>query len=232
MNPDILRTLSYGMFAIGVQGEQRPTACIVNTVIQVTAEPMVVAVSVNHDNYTNECIKRTGEFAVSVLSENTSGTVIGALGFSSGRNADKLANVNYKVLREGEPVLREDICCWFLCKVLDSIETLTHTVFLAEVTAGSDEYKGTPMTTTITIRLSRAKPRRTRRPTVRKKHRRTQARRNAISAPSAATCTTTRSIRLRSFPTTGYAQSAARRRTCLKLRAKTIVFSGGRLRNE
>lgn len=146
MNPDILRTLSYGMFAIGVQGEQRPTACIVNTVIQVTAEPMVVAVSVNHDNYTNECIKRTGEFAVSVLSENTSGTVIGALGFSSGRNADKLANVNYKVLREGEPVLREDICCWFLCKVLDSIETLTHTIFLAEVTAGSDEYKGTPMT--------------------------------------------------------------------------------------
>ena len=46
-----------------------------------------------------------------------------------------------RVLREGEPVLREDICCWFLCKVLDSIETLTHTVFLAEVTAGSDEYK-------------------------------------------------------------------------------------------
>lgn len=146
MNPDILRTLSYGMYAIGVKGEERPTACIVNTVMQVTAEPMVIAVSVNHDNYTNQRIKETGEFAVSVLSENTSGTVIGALGFSSGRNADKLANVNYKVLREGEPVLREDICCWFLCRVTGSAETLTHTVFLAEVIAGSDEYKGTPMT--------------------------------------------------------------------------------------
>ncbi len=146
MNSVILNSLSYGMYAIGVVGENGPTASIVNTVFQVTAQPMVIAVSVNHDNYTNERIKATGEFSVSVLSENTSGTVIGALGFSSGKNTDKLANLNYKVLREGQPVLRENICCWFLCKVINSIETLTHTVFLAEIKAGSDKAVEKPMT--------------------------------------------------------------------------------------
>ena len=143
---DILRTLSYGMYALGVAGEARPSACIVNTVFQISASPAMVAVSVNHDNYSNECIKKHGIFSVSVLSENTSGTVIGALGFNSGRDTDKLKNVRHKVLKEGVPVLREHICCWFLCRVVDSVGVDSHTVFLGEIIAGSDEYKGKPMT--------------------------------------------------------------------------------------
>ena len=146
MNDKILRSLSYGMFAIGTKGEKMPNASIVNTVMQITSSPMTIAVSVNHNNYTNESIKKNGEFTVSVLSENTSGAVIGALGFTSGRDGNKLANVRHKILREGMPVIQEDICCWFLCKVINSIETVSHTVFIAEVTAGSESIKGTPMT--------------------------------------------------------------------------------------
>lgn len=146
MDSIILNSLSYGMYAIGVVGNNRPTASIVNSVFQVTAEPKIIAVSVNHDNYTNERIKETGMFSISVLSEDTSGTVIGALGFSSGRNADKLENIGYKMLREGQPVLTENICCWCLCKVVNSIETMTHTVFLAEIKAGSEKVVGKPMT--------------------------------------------------------------------------------------
>ena len=71
------------MFAVGAKGVTTANACIVNTVVQISSYPMTVAVSVNHSNFTNECIKRSGEFTVSVLSENTSGAVIGALGFTS-----------------------------------------------------------------------------------------------------------------------------------------------------
>ena len=146
MNNRILQSLSYGLYAVGVKGEKCPTACIVNTVFQITSSPMMVAVSINHANYTNECIKKQGEFTVSVFSENTSGAIIGALGFTSGRDSDKLQNVRYKILREGAPVIQEDICCWFLCKVRDSIETTTHTIFIGELTAGSEKIVGTPMT--------------------------------------------------------------------------------------
>ena len=73
MKEEILRTLSFGMYAIGVKGENRPSACIVNTVFQVTADPAMIAVSIHHDNYTNECIKKSGIFTVNVISENTSG---------------------------------------------------------------------------------------------------------------------------------------------------------------
>lgn len=146
MNNHILQTLSYGLYAVGVKGEEYPTACIVNTVFQITSSPMMVAVSINHNNYTNECIKRAGEFTVSVLSENTSGAIIGALGFTSGRDTDKLKNIRYKILREGAPVIQEEICCWFLCSVRDVIETTTHTIFIGELTAGSENLQGKPMT--------------------------------------------------------------------------------------
>ena len=146
MDKKILTSLSYGMFAVGTKGEKIPNACIVNTVMQISSYPMTIAVSINHSNYTNECIKKNGEFTVSVLSENTSGAVIGALGFTSGRDGNKLENVKHKILREGVPVIQEDICCWFLCKVVNIVETITHTIFIAEPTAGSESIKGKPMT--------------------------------------------------------------------------------------
>ncbi len=146
MYDKILTSLSYGMFAIGTKGERMPNACIVNTVVQISSLPMTVAVSINHSNYTNECIKKNGEFTVSVLSENTSGAAIGALGFTSGRESNKLDNVRHKILREGAPVIQEDICCWFLCRVVNTVETVTHTIFIAEPIAGSESIKGKPMT--------------------------------------------------------------------------------------
>ena len=100
----------------------------------------------NHDNYSHECIQKTGLFTVSVFSEDTSGAVIGALGFASGRNTDKLANVRHRVLEEGLPIIKENICCWYLCKVITSAETPTHTLFVGEIIAGSDKAVGIPMT--------------------------------------------------------------------------------------
>ena len=146
MYDKILTSLSYGMCAIGAKGPAAPNACIVNTVVQISSYPMTVAVSINHSNFTNECIKHCGLFTVSVLSEETSGAVIGALGFTSGRDGSKLDNVRHKILQEGVPVIQEDICCWFLCKVVHSVETVTHTIFIAEPIAGSESIKGKPMT--------------------------------------------------------------------------------------
>ena len=39
MKNEILRNLSYGMYAIGVKGKENASACIVNTVFQVTSSP-------------------------------------------------------------------------------------------------------------------------------------------------------------------------------------------------
>lgn len=146
MNLTSLNSLSYGIYAIGVKGETYPSASIVNTVFQVTSSPAIIAVSINNKNYTNKCIKKSKLFTVSVLSEDTPGTIIGALGFTSGKEVNKLKNINHKILNNGLPVIEEKCCCWFECEVTDSIETSTHTIFLAKITNSSDKTKRTPMT--------------------------------------------------------------------------------------
>ncbi len=150
MKPFVLHELSYGMYAIGVRDGKRPSACIVNTVMQITrATPSnspLVAVSMNRSNYSCECIEKSGVFTISVLSEATPATVIGALGFVSGRKSDKLENVRHKVLNEGVPVIKENTCCWFLCQVKEQVEAGDQKLFIAEIIAGSDESIGVPMT--------------------------------------------------------------------------------------
>lgn len=119
MKPMVLRNLSYGMYGIGVKDAKKPNACIVNTVMQITkatqADAPLVAVSMSKTNYSCECMEKSGIFTISVLSQDTPATVIGALGYISGKKADKLENVRHKVLLEGVPVIKENTCCWFLC---------------------------------------------------------------------------------------------------------------------
>lgn len=141
----ILRKLSYGVYAILAMDGQRPTGCIVNTVFQISSQPALIAISMNKDNYTYDVIKRTGRFSVSILSEGTRREVITELGFRSGRDTDKLTNLDYGMLDE-LPVLREECSGVFTCDVRSMTDAGTHFVILAEL---KEEEKGTeiaPMT--------------------------------------------------------------------------------------
>jgi len=142
MNPFVLRNLSYGVYVISTvdTGANKFTGCIANSVMQVTSSPASIAVSINHDNYTNKCIKESGLFAVSILKESTNPKIIGNFGFKSGRDTDKFADISYKEI-DTLPVIA-DANGYILCKVENSMESTTHTVFLGTVIDGdvlSDE---------------------------------------------------------------------------------------------
>lgn len=131
MNLNIFRSMSYGVYVITTKDGERPVGCIANSTMQITSTPATLAVSMNHDNYTNECIEKTGYFAVSILSEGSDASIIGTFGFHSAREVDKFANVKY-VEKQGMPVIT-DSCGYAICKVINKMETSTHTVFLGEV---------------------------------------------------------------------------------------------------
>ena len=139
--------LTYGMFVLGTLNDGKPTGCTVNTVLQVASEPATLSVSVNHQNLTNECIKKTGRVTVSVMDQDTPVDVIGTFGFRSGREIDKFAGVPHAAAPSGLPRLTEHVCAWFDCKLKTSIELSTHTLFILEVEdAGRGENTKAPMT--------------------------------------------------------------------------------------
>ena len=144
MNKRAFWSLSYGIYLVSVWDNDRPTGCIANSVMQITSEPATVAISINHDNYTNSCFKKSGRFAVSILGEKCDPSVIGTFGFKSGRDTDKFTSVEHEI-HDGMTVVSE-CCAYITCEVIDSMETETHTVFLGRVTDADVIGNDTPMT--------------------------------------------------------------------------------------
>lgn len=131
MNTNAFRSLSYGVYVVSTWDNGRPTGCTANSAMQITSDPATIAVSINHNNYTNKCIEQSGKFALSILSEQSDPMIIGTFGFQSGENVDKFEKVPYE-LKAYMPVVK-DTCACIICDVVDKMETATHTVFLGKV---------------------------------------------------------------------------------------------------
>lgn len=136
MDKKVLRNLSYGVYVVTSRDKDKNVGCIANSIMQVTSNPSVIAVSINHDNYTNKVIKENNKFGVSILKETTDAKIIGTFGYKSSKDNDKFDGINYKEISE-IPVL-ENTCGYMVCKVIDTMETSTHTIFLGEVIEADD----------------------------------------------------------------------------------------------
>lgn len=132
MDESVLWQISYGMYAVSTLDGERPVGCVVNTVTQITAENPVFALSMNKDNFTHDCIRKTGAFSVSVLSEQTPALAIGVLGFQSAREQNKFDKLEWES-RDGLPIVREHSSSYLTFDVLSFVEAETHSIILARL---------------------------------------------------------------------------------------------------
>lgn len=131
MNNLAYHNISYGVYIISTWDQGRATGCVANSVMQITSEPATFAVSMNHNNYTNQCINECKRFSISILSEQSDPTLIGTFGFQSGKDCDKFQDIEYDV--KGFMPIIKDSCSYICCEVVDKLETETHTIFLGKV---------------------------------------------------------------------------------------------------
>ncbi|GAB6393613.1 MAG: flavin reductase [Treponematales bacterium] len=145
MDLQALRNLTYGLFVVGTKDGGRLTGCVVNSAGQVGSEPPLVSVCINRGNFTSECVRKAGGFAVSILAEGCAFPVIGRFGFRSGRDFDKFDGVPHSLTPAGYPVLEEGTCGWLECALETSLDLPTHTLFVGRLTGGASA-PGMPMT--------------------------------------------------------------------------------------
>ena len=146
MDITTLFKLSSGLYIISTKDNERNAGCVVNTVVQTTGKPVTLSVCINKDNYTNACIKKTKEFAVSILSEQIKESTIGVFGFNSSLEKDKFAEVQYRLTPSGIPYLTEGVTGFIQCKVINFTDNYTHTIFIAEVQEAENISEEKPMT--------------------------------------------------------------------------------------
>lgn len=146
MDPHVLHNINYGMYIVASNKKDVFNGQIVNTVFQITSEPVTLAVSINKNNLTHEFILESRRLSISILAEETPLSFIGKFGFKSGRTEDKFKDIKYKVLASGCPVVIDNSLGYIEAELINSFDCGTHTLFLAKM-VGSEIFKnGKPMT--------------------------------------------------------------------------------------
>lgn len=134
MDLEALFRLECGLFLLSAKGE-KDNGCIINTVMQVTADPVQICTAVNKSNYTHDIITETGLFNVSVLTQQAPFSVFSDFGYHSGRQKDKFSG-RTDVARSENGIYYLTTCTNALlsAKVKRVVALESHTLFLAEVT--------------------------------------------------------------------------------------------------
>lgn len=127
--------MTYGIYLVSSHNGDSLSGYIANTVFQVTAEPPQIAISCHKDNKSAGTIDKSGVFSISVLEKNTDPGLIGLFGYQSGDESEKFNRVNYKIGKNGAPIILSNAVATFECKVVDKFDVGTHFLFIGEVTS-------------------------------------------------------------------------------------------------
>jgi len=126
--------LSYGLFVLTARQDGKDNGCIINTAGQISEDPALIQIAVNKKNLTHDMVLATGEFNISVLSQDAVFWVFQHYGFQSGRTVDKFENLPEMRTANG---LRYVVGCTnavISAKVESTVDCGSHTLFIARVT--------------------------------------------------------------------------------------------------
>lgn len=131
----VLDDCSYGLYVVTSKNKGgKLNGQISDAVMQVTACPQRVAVSINKSELTHEYIKETKVFGVSIIDTKANMPFIGLFGFKSGRDIDKLSQVKeYSIGKTGVPLVKDYALSSFECNVVQEVDLGSHTMFIGEL---------------------------------------------------------------------------------------------------
>ena len=130
MNEKALYKITYGLYVVSAQADGRRSGCVVNTLQQVTSEPIRLSVAVNKDNFTCQLIQKAGRFAAVALDQRADLMAIGRFGFRTGKDFDKFEEIPFAQDAAGMPYPVEASCAHYSCKVEQTLDLGTHILFV------------------------------------------------------------------------------------------------------
>ena len=147
MDTRALFKIGYGLYVLTANDSEKDNGCIINTVMQVTSDPLQIGIAVNKLNYTNQMIQKTKKFNVSVLSETTKFDTFKHFGFQSGKNVNKFESyTDTKRSPNGLLYVTKDTNAFMSAYVKQEIDLATHTLFIGQLVA-SEVLSDTPTVT-------------------------------------------------------------------------------------
>jgi len=140
----VLRTFTYGLYAVSCANEDEVNIFTANWLTQASFDPPLIAISVENDSKSLPMMLRSRKFAVNVLRSDQR-ELAGQLGKSAIQHPDKLVGVEFDLGANGCPVLH-DALAWVACEVRHTVEAGDSTIIIAEVADVIMLGEGQPLT--------------------------------------------------------------------------------------
>ncbi|MGH8727630.1 MAG: flavin reductase family protein [Burkholderiales bacterium] len=131
----LFRRLVSGVYVVGVSNGQRQNAFTAAWIMQVSFDPLLLALTINPDHASYQLLKAGGSFVVNVLSREQL-DIARHFGTHSGRDIDKLAGVPWRAGQLGAPILLEALA-YFECQVADSMRAGDHEIIIGRALDGA-----------------------------------------------------------------------------------------------
>ncbi len=134
MDKKALFKIGYGLYLVTAKDDNKQTGFIANTVMQVTDNPLRVAVCINKSNYTYEVVKNTGKMCVNCLDQTAPFGIFEMFGFVSGRDTDKFDGLTHGIASNGVAYLKSFVNAVICLEVENFIDLDSHGMFICTVT--------------------------------------------------------------------------------------------------
>ena len=127
--------LSTGTVYVVGAGYNKTFNCMTAAWVTKTSHnPTIVAVSVSPERYTHNLIRDSKRFSLNALSDKQL-NLSKHFGSKSGRDTDKMKDVEWHKGKYGTPIL-DEVLAWGEFEVIDQIVTGDHTLFIGELLDG------------------------------------------------------------------------------------------------
>ena len=146
MDKSAFHMMSYGLYVVSAATDSEKAACLVNTGLQLTGNPLSMMVCVNKDNATADVIAHAHAFTVTVIDQTADMIYLGNFGFRTSKNYDKFEKFEVKTSAVDSPYVEEHTCAVMACKLINTIDVGTHYIFVGEVVDAKRTSDNVPMT--------------------------------------------------------------------------------------
>ncbi|MBL6985618.1 MAG: flavin reductase [Methylobacter sp.] len=136
----LVKQISHGVYVIGVGVGERQNAFTAAWVMQVSFDPLLLAISINPEHYSYQLLQESSVCTVNVLGQNQY-----ALAEHFGRfEKDKMAGFKWQQAETGAPVLSESLA-YFDCQVSHYTDAGDHKIAVCKVLAAATLNPGLPL---------------------------------------------------------------------------------------
>jgi flavin reductase (DIM6/NTAB) family NADH-FMN oxidoreductase RutF len=138
-----MRQWATGVTVVTTQAGDRRAGMTVSSFTSVALEPPTVLVCLNKSTYAHDLVRESGVYAISMLAAGQEALSNRFAGFDPSIT-DRFEGLELTAAETGSPLL-PGAAAWLDCQVRSTVDTGTHTIFIAEVVYAQVDAEAAPL---------------------------------------------------------------------------------------